>query len=73
MACKLAREVFFGDSLLAECTTTGKRVGLVQLDPTKLDHLFSVLNSKMHHNLTATAFNEKYKRECLTSIAQLDL
>lgn len=69
MACKLAREAFFGDSVLAKSTITGKS-GHSQLDTTKLDHLFSVLHSRMHNDLTEETFNEKLRSECLESIAQ---
>ena len=70
MACKLAREVFFGDSFRSQCTAIGKRAGLKSIDPIRIENLLDVLRSKFSPKLTTEAFIAKYKRVCLTSIAQ---
>ncbi len=68
MACKLAREVFFGDDVLAVSTPSGK-FGLAELDKNKLDHLMRILHSKLHEGLTESVFKEKFRSHILTSLS----
>ncbi len=67
MACKLAREVFFGDSVLSRSTITGNS-GKWRLDPSKLDHLLSVVHSKLHRDLDQKQFKESFHAKCKKSI-----
>lgn len=67
MACKLAREVIFGEHVLARSTFTGKK--MVPLDPNKINLILTVLHSKMHSELDFNTFKEQYYLKCKKSIA----